>query len=287
MLWFLLALLTALSVAARDVSVKTFESLGPFDVAAVELFWALPVLAAACALVPMPALDPTFWWLFVISLPLNGVAYILYLYAIKVSPLSLSVPFLSFTPVFMILTGYLTLGETVTGWGALGIGLIVMGSYVLNAGKVREGVIKPFTALFNEKGSWLMLIVALLYAFAAVLGKKAMQHSSPLFFSYFFFLSFNLVILALLFASGRTSWRLIRTNRAKGVWLGGLLAAHLSFHALAISMATAVYMIAVKRSSILFSVFLSWLILKEKDITTRGLGTACMFCGVLLIILLG
>jgi uncharacterized membrane protein len=45
--------------------------------------------------------------------------------------------------------------------------------------------------------------------------------------------------------------------------------------------------VAVKRSSILFSVLLSWLILKEKDIRYRGLGTLLMFAGMLLISLLG
>ena len=55
----------------------------------------------------------------------------------------------------------------------------------------------------------------------------------------------------------------------------------------AISISTAVYMVAVKRSSILFSVLLSWFILKEADIRYRGIGTLLMFTGMLFIILLG
>jgi uncharacterized membrane protein len=62
---------------------------------------------------------------------------------------------------------------------------------------------------------------------------------------------------------------------------------HISFHALAISISTAVYMIAIKRSSILFSVILSWLVLKEGDIRYRGLGALLMFVGMIFIILLG
>jgi len=56
---------------------------------------------------------------------------------------------------------------------------------------------------------------------------------------------------------------------------------------LAIAMSTAVYMVAVKRSSILFSVLLSWFILREKDIRYRGLGTLLMFAGMLIITLFG
>jgi uncharacterized membrane protein len=46
-------------------------------------------------------------------------------------------------------------------------------------------------------------------------------------------------------------------------------------------------MVAVKRSSILFSVLLSWLILRETDIRYRGLGTLLMFVGMLFITVLG
>ena len=285
--WFILSLLTALAVAVRDVSVKKFHDLEPLEVAAVETFWSLPLFAAGFAFVPTPQLDHAFWSAFLWSLPLNIAAYILYLYAIKLSPISLTVPFLSLTPVFMILTGYLTIGETITLWGGLGVGLIVAGSYILNSDQVNEGVLKPFIAFAHEKGSWMMLIVAFLFAFAAVIGKKAMIHSSPLFFSYFFFLTFNLIIVTALILSRKMPLRSLWHNRGKGIWLGSLLATHISCHALAITIATAVYMIAVKRSSIVFSVILSWLILKEEKMRFRLLGSICMFGGILLITLMG
>jgi uncharacterized membrane protein len=62
---------------------------------------------------------------------------------------------------------------------------------------------------------------------------------------------------------------------------------HISFHGLAIAVSKSVYMVAVKRSSILFSVLLSWLILRETDISYRGLGTLLMFVGMLFITVLG
>ena len=77
MLWFVLAMLTALAVGVRDVSVKTFKELGALDVAAVELCWSLPPLLIGYLLVPWPELDQTFWWAFLVSLPLNIVPSIL------------------------------------------------------------------------------------------------------------------------------------------------------------------------------------------------------------------
>jgi drug/metabolite transporter (DMT)-like permease len=287
MIWFFLSLAAAISIAARDVSIKTYEDLQPMEIAVLELFWALPALVIGCIIVETPPLDQIFWWTFILSIPINIMAYVLYLYAIKISPISLSVPFLAFTPVFMILTGFFILGETINFWGTIGIGLIIIGSYTLHFKKNQMNFSAPFSAFIHEKGSWFMLIVAILFAFAAVIGKKAMLHSSPLFFSYYFFLVFNVLVLMGLFIWRKNNWQRIIQNSPKGLWLGSLLMIHISFHGLAISISTAVYMVAVKRSSILFSVLLSWLILKEADMQYRGLGTLLMFIGMLFITLLG
>jgi drug/metabolite transporter (DMT)-like permease len=287
MLWFILSILAALSIAARDVSIKTYRKLLPLEIAAIELFWSLPLLVLGCLWVPTPVLDQTFWWAFLVSIPINILAYILYIYSIKISPLSLTVPFLAFTPVFMILTGFVVLDEKINIWGALGIGFIVLGSYILNFKKIQYGLLKPFAALLNEKGSWMMLIVALVFSFAAVIGKKAMMHSSPLFFSYYFFLVFNVITIGALFITGQSSLKKVLQYPRKGSWLGSLLMIHVSCHGLAIAISTAVYMVAIKRSSILFSVLMSWLILKEEDIRYRGFGAILMFTGMLFISVLG
>jgi len=287
MIWFFLSLTAALSIAARDVSIKTYEDLDPPEIAILELFWALPYFFIGCFLIEIPPLDQTFWLTFALSIPINILAYVLYLYALKISPLSLSIPFLAFTPAFMILTGFFILAETINFWGGLGIGLIVAGGYILHFKKTQRNFLAPFSSFLHEKGSWFMLVVAILFAFAAVIGKKAILHSSPLFFSYSFFLTFNFTVLTGLLLGRRNNWRKIIHNSPKGLWLGTLLMIHISFHGLAIAISTAVYMVAVKRSSILFTVLLSWLILKETDIRYRGFGTMLMFVGILFITLLG
>jgi len=287
MIWFFLSLAAALSIAARDVSIKTYVDLDPPEIAILELFWSLPYFFMGCFIIETPSLDQIFWLTFVLSIPINILAYVLYLYALKISPLSLSIPFLAFTPAFMILTGFFILAETINIWGGLGIGLIVAGGYILHFKKTQRNFWAPFSAFLHEKGSWYMLIVAILFAFAAVIGKKAILHSSPLFFSYSFFLTFNITVLTGLLLGGRNNWRKIIHNSPRGLWLGTSLMIHISFHGLAIAISTAVYMVAVKRSSILFTVLLSWLLLKETDIRYRGFGTLLMFVGMLFIILLG
>ena len=288
MTWFFLSLVTALCVAVRDTSVKIFcRDLRLQEIAAFELFWSLPFLVIGCLFIEIPVLDQTFWWTFFLSLPINWLAYLLYLYSLKLSPLSLTVPFLAFTPLFILLTGALVLDETVNAWGITGVGLIVGGSYLLNFSNFKKGILEPFKSILREKGSLLMLCVAFIFSFAAVVGKKSMIHSSPLFFTFFFFLTFNITLLFSLFLFKQTSWSSIIQNSKKGLLLGSLLTTHVACHGLAIMLTTAVYMITVKRSSILFSIILSWFILKETNIRSRGLGALLMFCGALLITLFG
>ena len=55
----------------------------------------------------------------------------LYMKAIRRSPLSLTLPYLAFTPVFNTVTGYVLLGETVTLQGFSGIALVVSGAQLI------------------------------------------------------------------------------------------------------------------------------------------------------------
>jgi drug/metabolite transporter (DMT)-like permease len=288
LLWFTLALATALTVATGDaLTKKFFGSFSPYEMAVAASLYSLPFLLATIFFIPVPALDGVFWRTFGILVPLDTFAFYLYMRAIKLSPLSLSVPFLSFTPVFMIGTGFFILGEVPNSWGLIGIGLVVIGSYVLHAGEVRHGYLAPLRAIFREPGSWLMLIVSLLYSVLAVLGKKAIQHSSPLFFGFFFLAALNLLTLTLFPLLAKIQWGALLRMPRKGLWVGLMLFLHVIFHSLAISMVKAVYMISVKRMSILFSVVYGWLLFKEAEISNRMLGALLMFLGVVCITLLG
>jgi len=288
MLWFSLSIITALSVALRDVSVRTYEGLTASDIAVLELLWSLPLLVVVFMIVPRPEIGPGFWLVVCVTLPMNILAYVLYLKSIKVSPISLSVPLLSFTPAFMIVTGFFILGEKVSTAGAAGIVLIVAGSYVLNLEQVSEkGWLAPLVALLFERGPLYMLGTAFLFSFCAVLGKKGILLSSALYFSYLFFILLNLLVVAGIVLFRQTSFKRLRPHNTKGFWLGGLLLVHITCHALAVEMATAAYMVAVKRTSVLFSVLLGWWILKERHMQTRLPGTVLMFAGAVLISIYG
>ncbi|GLI68989.1 hypothetical protein VaNZ11_013525 [Volvox africanus] len=61
------------------------------------------------------------------------VSRYMYQRAIQVSPLSLTIPYLAFTPAILIATAYVFLGELPSPSGLLGVCVVAMGGYLLNA----------------------------------------------------------------------------------------------------------------------------------------------------------
>jgi drug/metabolite transporter (DMT)-like permease len=102
---------------------------------------------------------------------LNVAANVLFLRAVQVSPLSVTIPFLSLTPVFSTLLGSVVLGERPSRAEAAGILLVVLGAFLVNLRRDRPS---PLVALRHEPGSLMMGGVALIWSLTAVLDKRAL-----------------------------------------------------------------------------------------------------------------
>jgi drug/metabolite transporter (DMT)-like permease len=284
MSWLFLSLVAAASLATTDALTKRFLSpLLPFEMGLFRLFYTLPWLTVIFLIIPWPALDRTFWWAVALSLPLEIAALLAYMKALKSSPLSLSLPFLAFTPLFVLLTGWVILGERVTLTGLGGILLILSGAYGLNLSTVRSGLLEPLKSIGKEPGSRLMLLVAFLYAFTSTLGKLAIQHSHPLFFPVIYYgLLCSVLALGFPFMPRARVAHLFRQPLI-GLLIGTLGALSLVSHMLAISQIQVAYMVSVKRTSLLFGVLYGIFWFKEGHLPERLLAALLMMAGVFLI----
>ncbi len=108
----------------------------------------------------------------VVDVSLITIVMWLYFRALQISPLSLCVPFLSFTPVFLIVTTYVLLGEKIAPLKALGVVLIVVGSLVMHRRLFAQGWLAPVKAVIREKGSRYMLLVSFIFSITNPLDKK-------------------------------------------------------------------------------------------------------------------
>ncbi len=287
-LWILFAMISAFTLATSDALTKKALSVhNEYLIAWLRLLCSLPFLLASLLFVPVPLLDNEFYRAFLTALPLEIIAIILYIKALKVSPLSLTLPFLSLTPVFLIIVPYILLGEKVSVIGALGVLFIAVGGYTLNIREFKKGVFEPFIAIKKEKGSIFMIIVALIYSFTSSLGKRAIEHSSPIFFGATYITLLVIVLTPIALYKGRDELRVIFRNGAiKSTILPGMLQSVMIIsHMIAMSLTKVAYMISVKRLSLLIGVFYGYLFFKESSIKERLLGTVLMLTGFVLIVL--
>ncbi|SPD73748.1 Permease of the DMT superfamily [uncultured Desulfobacterium sp.] len=288
MLWFFLALAAGLTQAGNDViSKRFFSDLTAYEMGLIRLLFAMPFLVAGLIFIPWPELDKTFWKCMACAMPLEVIAFLCYMRAIKISPLSLTLPFLAFTPAFVILTGHVILDERLNLYGILGIAMIVSGSYTLNLSSAKIKFIAPFLAVFKEHGSWLMLLTAFLYSITSTIGKLAIMHSSPQFFGVIYFLFFGLVLATLFPLMPGAEMANLFKRPVIGLIAGMILTTMVFCHMYAISLIQAAYMISVKRTSLLFGVIFGFVIFKEKNIKERFLGVSIMMAGVMVIGFLG
>jgi drug/metabolite transporter (DMT)-like permease len=113
------------------------------------------------------------------SVALNVAANLLYMHAVRLSPLSLTVPLLSFVPVFTAIVANPILGELPSPLQLVGIGAVVVGALLLNAGATEgRGPLRLLRALVREPGSLPMLGVALCWSLTIVVDKIAIAHTS-------------------------------------------------------------------------------------------------------------
>lgn len=282
--WLLPAFITACAAATQDAWVKKyFGHLTPYEMAVYPYIYSIPLFGIAFAFVERPPLDATFWLCLSASLPLDGIALLLYMEAIRVSPLSLTVPYLAFSPLIIMITGRLFLHETPSLAGAVGVLVTVAGTYVLNLNPARQSLLAPFKAMAQERGTRLMFLVALLFSFSSICGKNAIVHSSPLFFALFFILSFSVLLTLILIMLKKISLQSFLRYPGPGAVGGLLLFIHAISHNMAIAMTQVAYMISVKRLSILVSVIYGGIWFRERQVLSRMIGALLMVAGTVII----
>jgi uncharacterized membrane protein len=286
--WYMLSFTCALSLATADAFTKKFfHNYNGWELLIIRIIVPAVLLAPLMTYYPLPKIPPEFWVWMAILVPAEIFAMLLYLIAIRDSPLHLTLPYLAFTPVFNVATGYLVLGESVSTQGLLGIILVVCGAYLLNLHRLKgnNNYLIPLTAIAREKGSRLMLLVAAIYSFTSVISKGAMQFATPASFGVFYFIPIAIALFAITAIYQPAALRVLFRQPAKNLFIGSLMAAMIVTHFLAISMTEVAYMIAVKRTSLLFGIIWGALLFKENRLGPHLLAGTLMVTGVALILI--
>lgn len=227
----------------------------------------------------------------IISIVLNLAANFLFLRAVQVSPLSLTTPYLAFTPVFTALVALVTLGEIPSMWGWLGIVIVCAGAFSMNPGDSKDGILAPLKALWTERGSFYMLIVSLIWSLTPVLDKTSAGLSSPMWHTMFLAGGVGLIFMV---------GRLIHDGGPRKLWAEVCaipqfvaLSAVFAVGAMTLQLASydyidVAYMETVKRAlGVTGAILAGYFMFGERNIGRRLISAAIMCVGVALILMGG
>jgi len=282
--WVIYSFLTALFESLKDVvGKKSVQKCSPYIAAWGIRIYALPLILPLLFFFPLNSLGDRFWWALLMGGSLNLVTAVLYMKALQASDLSVTVPMVTFSPLFLLITSPIIVGEFPSSRGVAGVLLIVTGSYLLQLKEMKNGALAPFKALIKERGPRLMLMVAFIWSITANFDKMGIKNSGIVTWAIAVHLFTIVAMLPLLWFKHKKEMPQIWLHRRVLSLLGTVNAFKYVAQMAAIQIALVAYVVSIKRTSAMMSVLLGVLIFKEKGLKERLLGATIMVLGVLLI----
>lgn len=293
--WLFFSLGSAVTTSLTQVLSK--EALLDRRYSNVAIKFVSTLLASVCLFAVayfsgLPQLDPRFWPAAIITGSINVVSALMYLRAYQVGEFSSVYSMSLMTPIFLLLTSFILLGERPTFWGSAGVFLTIVGLWVAFRKNQPDKTVTHYT-----KGNLLGLSVALLSSLSVNFDKAAAIYSNRIFAPAvtvgFMAISYGLYLLVnhkKFFAGNppadgfqrRAPWWFAGFPLL--LLLGLLSAGGTVFYNSALLGGFASYTIAVKRVGVLLGVFWGWLFFREKNIGRKLLGAAIAIGGVVLIL---
>jgi drug/metabolite transporter (DMT)-like permease len=305
MLWIILSLLGAITNAGYFIIIKrSIASLDPNVLTGIGFTFGGLILFTVSAIRTFPVIGEDFYSAVAITAVLNIISLSLIFKSLSSSDLSLCIPMLSFTPVILTGTSFLLLHEVPSLFGFAGICIIVSGSYVLNISEGDIHFLDPVKTILRNRGSWYMLIVALLFAVSINYDKIALLNSDPFFGMALTVLAIG-VSFVLIAAYSHISVRKrsfekqgegeepvpvpvsgvssLRKYAGYSFLIGAFVATEAASVNLAYTLQIVPYVIAIKRLSIIFVVIYGTMVFFEHEITKRLAGAVLMVTGAIII----
>lgn len=284
-MWFLLAAGSAFCDSIRDLlSKKSSSHIDEYVVIFQMRLFALILLLPLMLLNIPTHFDSGIWIPFGIVLLLDTVASIFYIKALKKSPISLVAPITSLTPVAILITSLLINGELPNTSGIIGVVLSAIGIYVLRFSKYKEGFLEPFLLLGREIGPRLMLGVVICWSITSSYDKTLVQMTNPFFYTGLASIGYT-IILFLILLKRNIPMKAIFGNTRSLFPIGLFQGTSLLLQFLALPLTFVSYVVAIKLSSGVLSVWWGKIFLKEEHIMERVVGTLIILSGVILMIL--
>ncbi len=202
--------------------------------------------------------------------------------AIQITPLSVCIPYMSFTPVFLIVTDYVINGAIPAPQYWIGVFLIFVGSIVMHRELFAVGWLEPIKAIYRERGCLYMLIVGFINSITNPIDAKLVKMTDAFAQAFAFGCGMVLFFTILSLARRAPLGAVIRTVPWWAMLAGALEAIALTFQLASHNYLPVAITISIKRAGIILTVLLGWLIFKERDIGDKLIAAAVMLAGAII-----
>jgi drug/metabolite transporter (DMT)-like permease len=287
MYWITLSLAAALLQASRNTVMKRLgHELDEYINVLGRFFFLLPFAGVAVLINGVPEVHPDFYWACVFFGLSQTAATLCLSKALLYGDISVVIPLWRTSLIWLVVVSYFTLGEAPSAAGLAGIGVTLIGVYVLNISRARISPWEPIRVLFTDRGQRFALLSALMYAPSVVTFKWAIVNSSVSFATFWTYVAATLCVLPFALKNSRQHF-----SKIPRLWKSflslGLFAALTNFtqgEAYRIQLSS--YVEAVKQTEILFALLIGYVLFGERErMREISIGAAVILAGVVVLVL--
>ncbi|MBN1449093.1 MAG: EamA family transporter [Bacteroidetes bacterium] len=289
MLWFVLALTSALlSAAAAVTQKKVLFRLDALDfsvlLAQVTLLFTLPLFA----MIDYAALDPVALSVLFGKTLLGALAFLCVMQAIKNLELSGALPMMVLTPGLVAVVAFFLIGDALSLSETGGLLLLLVGTYVL---EMRPGVslLHPFTVFATSRKHHFIIAALLLFTVTSVLDRYLLTDLQlrPLSMLAFQNLFHGLWFFLFALVARRRIQPMLHAAHSQWGWL--LLIAFFTLgyrftQIEAVSMAPVALVLAVKRLSVFLAAILGGRLFRERHLPRKAIAIVVLIIGATMVV---
>ncbi|MBN1638631.1 MAG: EamA family transporter [Ignavibacteriales bacterium] len=289
MTWFLIAFISAFlsalaAIFQKKVLFKESALEFSFLLSIFNLIFALPFLFLAdYSTITLPSLFILYG-----KTILGALAFWCVMLSLKNLEISRALPLLVITPAFVAIFAFVFLSESLNAYQIGGIGLILVGTYILETRNNKE-LLEPFLVFVRSKKYHYIIFALLFFTTTSIIDKLLLStYQLPPFtmlgFQQIFFL-FNFILIYIL-AKGKPIKLLKETNKDIYFWIIVIAVITIGYRWTqieAFKLAPIALVLSIKRISVFFASIVGGKIFKELNLIRKAIATAIMLIGVFLI----
>jgi drug/metabolite transporter (DMT)-like permease len=287
--WLLLALVAALCQVLRNTMMKRIgHSLDEYINVWGRFTFLLPFALLFVLYRGVPTIRPGFVWACLAFAVCQTISTFALSKALKLAEISLVTALWKVSLLVLLVLGYVTLKETPSALGIVGVLLSMSGVYLLNVNRAHLSPWEPIVVLFTDRGLRYTLLAALFFAPSVVTIKWAIQLSDPYMGTLGGYLAASLLVTPIVLATSRRHFAQVPRHWKAFVGLGLFAALTTVSQGTAYLLTLSSYVEAVKQVEILFAMAIGVLAFGERQkVREIAPDAAVMLAGVVLLSLAG